>query len=75
MTKDTGLAERMDESQEYFGTRMTYLAGRDRVWTAVAKYLQRRCCANRNWHRALPTRRFVTDRSRTTLVDQARSFD
>ena len=22
-----------------------------------------------------PTRRFVTDRSRTTLVDQARSFD
>ena len=34
-----------------------------------------RCCANRNWPRALPTRRFVTDRSRTTLVDQARSFD
>ena len=34
-----------------------------------------RCCVNRNWHRALPTRRFVTDRSRTTLVDQARSFD
>ena len=41
MTKDTGLAERMDESQEYFDTRMIYLAGRDRVWTAVAKYLQR----------------------------------
>ncbi len=41
MTKDTGLAERMDESQEYFGIRMIYVARRDRVWTAVAKYLQR----------------------------------
>ena len=41
MTKDTGLAERMDESQEYFGIRMIYLARRNRVWTAVAKYLQR----------------------------------
>ena len=35
----------------------------------------RRWCVNRNWHGPVPTRRFVTDRSRTTLVDQARSSD
>ena len=34
-----------------------------------------RCCVNRNWHGTLPTRRFVTNRSRTTLVDHTRSSD
>ena len=38
-------------------------------------HVSRRWCVNRNWHGPVPTRRFVTDRSRTTLVDQARSSD
>ena len=48
--------------------------GGNRVMTQVDG-VQRRWCVNRNWHGPVPTRRFVTDRSRTTLVDQARSSD